>query len=69
MERAEDMLSRLKRIDLGYASDDLKRAIHDYIVAFQQSLDALKAGQDNSAPDKAMEEAKLRMVVAIKKDD
>jgi hypothetical protein len=69
MGRAEDMLSRFKRIDLGYAPDDLKQAIHDYIAAFQQSLDAAKAGQDTSLPDKAMEEARLRMVSAIKKYD
>ena len=69
MGRAEDMLSRFKRIDLGYAPDDLKQAIHDYIADFQQSLDAAKAGQDTSLPDKAMEEARLRMVSAIKKYD
>jgi hypothetical protein len=69
MGRAEDMLSRFKRIDLGYAPDDLKQAIYDYIAAFQQSLDAAKAGQDTSLPDKAMEEARLRMVSAIKKYD
>ena len=69
MGRAEDMLSRFKHIDLGYSPDDLKQAIHDYIAAFQQSLDAAKAGQDISVPDKAMEEAKLRMVSAMKKYD
>jgi hypothetical protein len=69
MGRAEDMLSRFKRINLGYAPDELKQAIHDYIAAFQQSLDAMKAGQDTSVPDRAMEEAKLRMVSAIKKYD
>jgi hypothetical protein len=65
--RAEDMLSRFKRIDLGYAPDDVKQAIHDYIAAFQQSVDAAKAGKDTSIPDKAMEEARLRMVSAIKR--
>jgi hypothetical protein len=69
MGRAEDMLSRFKRIDLGYAPNDLKQAIHDYIAAFQQSLDAAKAGKDTSASDKAMEEARLRMVSTIKKYD
>jgi hypothetical protein len=69
MGRAEDMLSRFKRIDLGYAPDDLKQAIRDYIAAFQQSVDAAKAGQDTSVPDKTMEEARLRMVSAMKKYD
>jgi hypothetical protein len=67
--RAEDMLSRFKRIDLGYAPDELKQAISDYITAFQNSLDAAKTGRDTSGSDKAMEEARLRMVAAVKKYD
>jgi len=67
MGRAEDMLSRFRRIDLGYSPADLKQAINDYIAAFQQSIDGAKAGRNTSTPDRAMEEARSRMVAAMKK--
>jgi hypothetical protein len=67
--RAEDMLSRLKSVDLGYSPDEFKHAIRDYIAAFQNSLDEAKAGRDTSIPDKAMEEARLRMAAVAKKYD
>jgi hypothetical protein len=67
--RAEDLLARLKRIDTGYAPDELKRAIADYINALEGSLDAAKAGRDTTSYDEAMDQAKQRMVAAAKKYD
>jgi len=67
--RAEDMLSRFKHIDTGYAPAELKQAITDYIAAFQSSLDAAKAGRDTTPFDEAMGQARLRMAAAVKKYD
>jgi len=65
--RAEDLLSRLKAIDMGYAPDEMKQALSGYIVAFQNSLDALKAGRDTAPFDKEMEQAHTKMVAAMHK--
>jgi hypothetical protein len=65
--RAEDLLSRLKAIDMGYAPDEMKQALSAYIVAFQNALDALKAGRGTAAFDKEMERAHANMVAAMQK--
>jgi hypothetical protein len=65
--RAEDLLSRLKTIDMSYAPDEMKQALSAYIVAFQNWLDALKAGHDTAPFDREMERAHANMVVAMQK--
>ena len=45
--RAEDLLARLKRIDPGYAPDELKQAIKDYIAALKGAFTALAARHDS----------------------
>src|SRR4051812_11633239 len=54
IDRAETFVSTLKKIDPGYAPPEVKKALHDYIAAFQQSLDALRAGRDTSQYDPAI---------------
>jgi hypothetical protein len=67
--RAEDLLARLKRIDTGYAPDEFKHAIADYISALQGAFDASKGGRDTTQFDKAMAEARERMVAIAGKYD
>src|SRR4051794_10655592 len=59
--RAEDALFRYKRIELGYASAEFKRATADYIASVQGVVDAMKAHEDINRFDKSMEEAYARM--------
>jgi len=68
-DRAENLLSRLKRIDTGYAPDELKRATTDYINALEGAIYAAKAGQSTVDFDLAMDRAKQRMVEIAKKYD
>jgi hypothetical protein len=67
--RAEDLLARLKRIDTGYAPDEFKHAITDYINALQGAIDAAKGGHNTTQFDKAMADARERMVAIAKKYD
>src|SRR5256885_1993930 len=67
--RAEDLLARLKRIDTGYAPDELKSAVHDYIAALEGSIEAAKAGHDTASYDQAMDQAKQRMIAVAMKHD
>jgi hypothetical protein len=69
LDRAEDLLARLKRIDTGYAPDDLKRAVTDYITAFERAIYVGKAGESTVEFDLAMDAAKQRMVDIAKKYD
>ena len=69
IERAEFFVKRLKAIDPGYAPADVKDALHDYINAIEQGLDALKAGRDTKPYDDAMANAKERLVECAKKWD
>ena len=65
--RAEDLLARLKRIDPGYAPDELKRAMADYIVALETDIDAFKAGRDIAPYDQALAQAQQKLAEASKK--
>jgi hypothetical protein len=67
--RAEDLLARLKRIDTGYAPDELKSAVHDYIADLEGSIEAAKAGHDTTSYDQAMDQAKQRLIAVAKKYD
>ena len=67
--RAETFVSTLRKIDPGYAPAEVKNALHDYIAAFQQSLDALKAGRDTAQFDPAIAEARERLIASVRKYD
>ena len=67
--RAEDLLARLKRIDPGYAPDELKQAITDYIAALKGAIDAAKAGRDTASYDEAMNQARDKLITTAKKYD
>jgi hypothetical protein len=69
IERADDFLARLKRIDLNYAPDEFKRAIADFIAALEADINALKAGQDIAPYDKALAQAQGNLVVVSSKYD
>ena len=46
LERADEFMRRLKAVDPGHASPDVKQAFKDYITAMEQSLLAMKNHQD-----------------------
>jgi hypothetical protein len=66
-ERGQDIVRRLKAINMDYAPPEMKQAVADYLTAFQQVLEATEAGHDASAAGKAMEDARDRMIVIEKK--
>jgi hypothetical protein len=67
IERVEVFLSTLKKIDPGYSPPEIKKALQDYITAFQHSLDALKEGRDPAQYDPAIADARNRLVASIRK--
>jgi hypothetical protein len=69
IQRAENFVSTLKKIDRGYSPPEVKKALQDYIAAFQQSLDALKAGRDTAQYDPAIAEARERLITSVRRYD
>ncbi len=69
IERAETFLRALKRIDPGFAPDEVKTALKDYINAFEQGLVEMKAGRDTTQDDERIAQARERLIQAIKKYD
>jgi len=69
IQRAEVFLKRLKAIDPGYAPAEVKQALHDYISAQEQGLEALKAGRDTKQYDAAVADAKQRLIACVRKCD
>jgi hypothetical protein len=67
LERAETFLKRIKSIDPGYSPPEVKAAMKDYISATENALDAMKAGHSTEQCDKAMADAKERLLAAFKK--
>ena len=67
MERADAFLKRLSAIKTGYAPDEVKQALSNYISASEQALNAVKAGQNPDQPDPRMAEAQQKLVAALKK--
>ncbi|HKI70324.1 MAG TPA: hypothetical protein VKA67_12085 [Verrucomicrobiae bacterium] len=65
--RVETFIANLKAIDTTYAPADVKQALHDYISALQKSFDALKAGRDTKPYDKAIAEARQRLIKSVEK--
>src|SRR6266480_3284868 len=58
----EKYVARLKAIDNPYAPDDLKRALADYISAFEGSIEAMKAGVDAQPFEYRKGEAEQRIL-------
>ena len=69
IERSETFVNTLKKIDPGYAPPEVKNALHDYIAALQQSLDALKAGRDTAQFDSAIATTRERLIASVRKYD
>jgi hypothetical protein len=66
IQRAESFLAKIKTIRTGYAPEEFKQAFRDYISGFEQSLGALKAGQDTAEIDARIAEAKERMIACYR---
>lgn len=67
LERAETFLKKIKSIDPGLSPPEVKDALKDYISTIENGLDAIKAGRSTEHYDKAMADAKQRLVAAFKK--
>lgn len=67
IERAEKFVQTLKRIDPGYAPDEVKQGLKDYISAFEQGLVELRAGRDTKPFDDKIAEARERLLQSVKK--
>jgi hypothetical protein len=65
--RAETFLGRLRTIKTGYAPREVKQALNDYIVALQNSIQALKSGQDTKPYDAALAQAKQKLIRSCRK--
>lgn len=64
--RAEDLLVRLKAIDISKAPEDMKRGVTDYIAALEGAIEAAKAGRETKSYDDAMTQAKQRIIAGAK---
>jgi hypothetical protein len=69
VERAETFVRNLKAISPGYAPPEVKQALQEYVVALEQSLAALKAGQDTTRYDAAIAKAREKLLASVKKYD
>jgi len=69
IERTEVFLKRVKGIKLGYTPVEVKQALHDYIAALEQGLDALKAGRDTQQYDDSVAAAKKRLIESVEKSN
>lgn len=69
VERAEVFVQTLKKIDPGLAPAEVKAALHDYIAAFERSLEAAKSGKDTAPYDSAVAETRQRLLSCVKKYD
>ena len=67
IQSAGVFLKRLKAIGPGYFPPEVKQALHDYISAMEQGLDALKEGKDTSQYDAAVADAKQRLITGVEK--
>jgi hypothetical protein len=67
VERVETFVRDLKAIDTAYAPADVKSALRDYTEAFEQSLDALKAGRDTTLYGPVIAHAKEQLIAAVAK--
>ena len=54
IQRGEVFLRKLKAINASNAPIVQQQALHDYIFAFEQSLDASKVGTDTKSADHAL---------------
>jgi hypothetical protein len=69
VERAETYVQALKKIRPGWAPDEVKTALNDYIAALQEGLEALKAGRDTTQYDPAIAKARERLIASLKEAD
>lgn len=65
--RANDFVNRLKAIDTSCAPDELKKALHDYIVAAEGILRSYESSNVLAATNTSMEVEKLKLITAIRK--
>jgi hypothetical protein len=67
VERAEKFVQDLKRIDPGYAPEEVKVALKAYIDGLEQGLVELRAGRDPKQFDGKIEVARTRLIQSVKK--
>ena len=62
LQGKQKYVARLKAIDNPYAPDDLKKALADYISAFEASIEAMKVGVDAQPFEDRKAEAQQRII-------
>ena len=67
--RVETFVRALKAVNPGYAPQEVKQALQEYIAALNQSLTALKAGRDTREFDPAIAKAREKLLAAVQKYD
>lgn len=67
--RVETFVARLRAIDTNHAPTEVKQALHGYVSAVQQSVNAAKAGQNITPYDAAIAEARQRFIDAAREYD
>jgi hypothetical protein len=67
--RVETFVARLRAIDTNHAPTQVKQALHGYVFAVQQSVNAAKAGHDIAPYDATIAEARQRFIDAAHEYD
>jgi len=65
LARADEFIRRLKVIDPGHASPQVKQALNEYIGAMEQSLQAIKIHQDPAPFEQVCADKARRLAEAI----
>jgi hypothetical protein len=69
IQREERYLARLKALDTSYTPAEVKAALNAYISAYAAALIAVKEGRAVQANDVAIENAKQRLIAAVKRNE
>jgi hypothetical protein len=67
IDRAERFVQSLKRIDPGYAPEEVKRCLKDYIAALEQASAEIRAGRDTLSLDDKIARSRANLIEAVKK--
>lgn len=65
IERAEELVRRLRRIDASHAPADVQKALQEYVDALDRAVRVLKAGASIQAADREIAEKKAALDQAL----
>ncbi|HSI14501.1 MAG TPA: hypothetical protein VK961_20795 [Chthoniobacter sp.] len=67
IERADEFVRRLKKIDTAHAPTEVKQALADYATAMEEGLAVLRAQKDATSFDRVIAEKKQSLLIAVEK--